>query len=523
MIYLDYSATTPVNKEVLDTFVKVSTDFIGNPNSLHKLGLESKKIIDASTNQIKKILNVDHEVIYTSGASESNNTVIKGIAMRYQNRGKHIITTKFEHSSIIAPLNYLQKQGFKVDFVNTLPNGLVDLDDLKRLITDDTILVTIGAVASEIGIRQPIEEIALLMKDYPNTFFHVDATQAIGKVSINLKDVDLVSFAAHKFYGLKGIGILLKKPNIDFEPLIHGGKSTTKYRSGTPAVALIASVAKALRLIKRDTATLSALTKIDYKGTPRKSVKSIFNLLDSFSINDVIKAINSLDLEDKDAIYERFGKTLNKINEVPYNTLAKIYNEILPKLEKSMGFKTVVEDTLILPSNFKSLPELFPNYSEEQIREGIASLNQKQQQVLKNRYGESLVENRPITIKDKSNISSNILPRLKAYLKQNFNQNKEYNFQIPEEIKLDMRTKIKLLEILNADYFKPIVETYGISSAIAIAIAYGHISSQFYDFQTIASLLNTTPEHVKAIFNNYLNNIDKINMEGKSLQKKRRE
>ena len=221
MIYLDYSATTPVNKEVLDTFVKVSTDFIGNPNSLHKLGLESKKIIDASTNQIKKILNVDHEVIYTSGASESNNTVIKGIAVRYQNRGKHIITTKFEHSSIIAPLNYLQKQGFKVDFVNTLPNGLVDLDDLKRLITDDTILVTIGAVASEIGIRQPIEEIALLMKNYPNTFFHVDATQAIGKVSINLKDVDLVSFAAHKFYGLKGIGILLKKPNIDFEPLIQ--------------------------------------------------------------------------------------------------------------------------------------------------------------------------------------------------------------------------------------------------------------------------------------------------------------
>ena len=252
MIYLDYSATTPVNKEVLDTFVKVSTDFIGNPNSLHKLGLESKKIIDAATNQIKKILNVDHEVIYTSGASESNNTIIKGIAMRYQNRGKHIITTKFEHSSIIAPLNYLQKQGFKVDFVNTLPNGLVDLDDLKRLITDDTILVTIGAVASEIGIRQPIEEIALLMKNYPNTFFHVDATQAIGKVSINLKDVDLVSFAAHKFYGLKGIGVLLKKPNVDFEPLIHGGKSTTKYRSGTPAVALIASVAKALRLINEN-------------------------------------------------------------------------------------------------------------------------------------------------------------------------------------------------------------------------------------------------------------------------------
>ena len=280
---------------------------------------------------------------------------------------------------------------------------------------------------------------------------------------------------------------------------------------------------KALKLIKKDATTLSVLTKIDYKVIPRKSVKSIFNLLDSFSVNDVINAVNSLALEDKEAIYKRFGKNLNKINEIPYNILSKIYNKILPKLEKSMGFKTIAEDTLIIPSNFKSLLELFPNYSEEQIRRGIAFLNQKQQQVLKNRYGESLVENRPVTVKDKSNISSNILPRLKAYLKENLVQNKEYKIQIPEGIKLGKKTKMKLLEVLNADYLKPIVETYGISSAIAIAFSYGHISSQFYDFQTIASLLNTTPEHVKAILNNYLNNIDKINMEGKSLQKKRRE
>ena len=117
MVYLDYSATTPVNKEVLDTFVKVSNDFVGNPNSLHKLGLESKKIIDASTEQIKKILNVDHEIIYTSGASESNNTALKGVAWRYKNRGNHIITTSFEHSSIVAPLNHLQKHGFRVDLL----------------------------------------------------------------------------------------------------------------------------------------------------------------------------------------------------------------------------------------------------------------------------------------------------------------------------------------------------------------------------------------------------------------------
>ena len=252
MIYLDYSATTPVRKEVLDTFVKVSNDFIGNPNSLHKLGVDSKKIIDASTDQIKNILNIEHEIIYTSGASESNNTALKGVASRYSNRGKHIITTSFEHSSIVAPLNYLQKQGFKVDFAPLDENGLVDISKLRKMITNETILVSIGAVNSEIGIREPIEEIGLMLKEYPNTFYHVDATQAIGKVKIDLKDVDLISMSAHKIYGIKGIGMLLRKSNVEIEPLIHGGKSTTKYRSGTPAPALIASLAKALRLIYED-------------------------------------------------------------------------------------------------------------------------------------------------------------------------------------------------------------------------------------------------------------------------------
>lgn len=249
MIYLDYSATTPTNKEVLDTFVKVSNDFIGNPNSLHKLGIESKKIIDSATEQIKKILNLNHEIIYTSGASESNNMALKGIAMRYHNRGNHIITTSFEHSSIVAPLNYIQKQGFKVDFVPTDEFGQVDLNALEQMITKETILVSIGAVNSEIGIKQPIEKIAVLLKKYPNVLFHVDATQAIGKININYQDVDLISMSAHKIYGIKGIGMLLCQNGVEIEPLIHGGKSTTKYRSGTPATALIVSLAKALRLM----------------------------------------------------------------------------------------------------------------------------------------------------------------------------------------------------------------------------------------------------------------------------------
>ncbi len=250
MIYLDYSATTPVNEEVLSTFDYVSRNYIGNPNSLHKLGILSKELIDASSKQIADILGVkSSEIIYTSGASEANNTAIKGICLKYQNRGKHIITTNFEHSSIYGPLNYLETLGFEIDVVKTDESGRVDLEDLSQLLREDTILVSITAVNSEIGIIEPIEEIGKLLKNYPKCFFHTDLTQIIGKKKINLENVDLASFSAHKFYGLKGIGCLIKKDKINLLPLIHGGKSTTIYRSGTPTVALIASLAKALRLV----------------------------------------------------------------------------------------------------------------------------------------------------------------------------------------------------------------------------------------------------------------------------------
>ena len=252
MIYLDYSATTPVNNEVLDTFIK-ATNFIGNPNSLHKLGLDSKKLIDASTKQIANILNVkESEVIYTSGASESNNTAIKGICLKYQNRGKHIITTRLEHSSVTAPISYLQNIGFEVSFVKLDNNGKVDLNDLKSLLRKDTILVSIASVNSEIGIRQDINLIGKIIKENSNAFFHSDITQSIGKEKIDLTNVDISSFSAQKFYGFKGVGCLIKKENIALVPLIHGGKSTTVYRSGTPATNLIASTSKALRLVYED-------------------------------------------------------------------------------------------------------------------------------------------------------------------------------------------------------------------------------------------------------------------------------
>ena len=253
MVYLDYSATTPVREEVLDTYTRVCREFIGNPNSLHSLGVKAKELIDASSEQIADILGVKPcEIIYTSGASEANNTAIKGVCLKYQNRGKHIITTELEHSSVIAPLNYLTTLGYEVDFVSLDENGLVDLDDLKEKLREDTILVSIASVNSEVGVKQDLKAISEIVHNNGRTLFHSDVTQSVGKEKIDFSCLDLASLSCQKFYGMKGIGALIKKEKLVIEPLIHGGKSTTVFRSGTPATPLIASFAKALRLAYED-------------------------------------------------------------------------------------------------------------------------------------------------------------------------------------------------------------------------------------------------------------------------------
>ena len=250
MIYLDYSATTPVNKEVLDSFCISNIEFLGNANSLHKLGTKANMLVDSATKQIANILGVkETEIIYTSGSTEANNLAIKGVCLQYQNRGKHIITTDFEHSSVIEPIHYLEKLGYTVSIVNTTKDGIIDINHLESLITDETILVSINAVNSEVGLLQPVDEIGLMLKKYPRLFYHVDITQMLGKVPVNLTNIDLASASSHKIYGLKGIGCLIKKEHVLLDVQINGGKSTTEYRSGTPAHPLIASFAKSIRLI----------------------------------------------------------------------------------------------------------------------------------------------------------------------------------------------------------------------------------------------------------------------------------
>lgn len=297
MIYLDYSATTPVNDDVLDSFVTSCRKYPGNPNSLHKLGVEANHLINMATNQIKDILNIpDFEVIYTSGSSEANNLAIKGIADKYDNRGRHIITTPLEHSSIDGPLHYLIDKGYEVSYVALDKNGHIDLDNLQKLIREDTILVTINAINSELGIIQPIDEIGNLLKNYPKCYFHVDLTQAIGKMNISLNNVDMASFSAHKFYGIKGIGALIKRKKIVIESLIHGGKSTTDYRSGTPTLPLIISMAKALRL-----AYIDLPNRYQYVQGLSNELKTFFNTYDKISINspnDALPHILNISIDD---------------------------------------------------------------------------------------------------------------------------------------------------------------------------------------------------------------------------------
>ena len=250
MIYLDYSATTPPDKRVLNTYNKVCLEYPGNSNSLHRLGIEAKELEDYATKRISELLKLkDKEIIYTSGSTESNNQAIKGICSKYQNRGRHIITTYLEHSSIKSTMNYLQDKGFTIDYVRLDDNGEVDLEKLQKLLKDDTKLVSICAVDSELGIKQPISKIKDILKDYPKCFFHVDCTQALGKINIDFSNIDLASVSLHKIYGLKGIGMLIKNKKLVLEPIIHGGKSTTIYRSGTPPLPLIVSSMKAIDLI----------------------------------------------------------------------------------------------------------------------------------------------------------------------------------------------------------------------------------------------------------------------------------
>lgn len=249
MIYLDYSATTPVDIDVFDTLSKVTKNYIGNPNSMHSLGQKSMELLESATKQIADIFGVSsNEIVYTGGSTESNNMAIIGAALANHKKGKHIIVSKLEHPSIYVICDYLKSIGFEISYVKNDSDGLIDFDDLKKLIREDTILVSISAVNSEIGIRQPLKMIRqIIKKENIGTVFHSDMTQAIGKVSVNMRDTDLASVSGQKIFGPKGIGFLYKSSMIKLTPLLYGS-TKENINPGTPPLPLIAALSKAVRL-----------------------------------------------------------------------------------------------------------------------------------------------------------------------------------------------------------------------------------------------------------------------------------
>lgn len=329
MIYLDYAAATPVDSEVLDSFCDATKRYYANPNSSHKLGRKAKELIDNCTLNIANNLQVlPEEIIYTSGASEANNLAIKGICERYKTHGKHILISSLEHNSIVASATIMQEAGFDVELIPINKDGFVDINSLRKMIREDTILVSVCSVDSEVGLRQPIEEIGEVLKDYPNCIFHTDASQAMGKVSIDFTNVDLITITPHKFYGINGFGMLIKKRNVSLKPQINGGKSTTVYRSGTPELANIVACDKALdiALSKREERyeyinKLSDKVKSKLKEYKNVHLNNTENSI-PHTINFSIKGIKSLELQEKLESYDIYVST--KTSCCPIETPSKL-------------------------------------------------------------------------------------------------------------------------------------------------------------------------------------------------------
>lgn len=367
MIYLDYAAATPIDNEVLDTYYEISKKYYANPNSSHKMGLEAKELIKECTNNIANTLNVlPEEIIYTSGATESNNLVIKGICERYKNRGKHILISALEHNSIVSAVTSMSEKGFEVEVIPVTKEGIIDIEALKDMLRKDTILVSICTVDSEIGLKQPLNEISKVLKEYPNTIFHTDASQAVGKVDIDYSLVDLATITPHKFYGPTGIGILVKKKNIDLKPQIEGGKSTTIYRSGTPSLPLIAASSKAISLAINNQNNrnnhIKELSNIVKDTLSKYNNVYINNTNDSIphTINFSIKGIPALEVQRKLEEHNIYLST--KTSCCPIETPSKLVYALTKdkslsssSLRLSISYLTTKEEIDIFLQAFNSI------------------------------------------------------------------------------------------------------------------------------------------------------------------------
>lgn len=252
-VYLDYQATTPMDKRVLDEMIPYYMEKYGNPHSRsHSYGWEAEEAVETARQQVASLIGANpKEIIFTSGATESNNMALKGVAHFYKGKKNHIITCVTEHKCVLDAARHLEQEGFKVTYLPVQKNGLIDLEKLKKTITDETVLVSIMAVNNEIGVIQPIEQIGKICRER-GVFFHTDAAQAFGKIPLDVEkmNIDLMSISGHKIYGPKGVGALFirRRPRVRLEALINGGGQERGFRSGTLPTPLIVGLGKAAEI-----------------------------------------------------------------------------------------------------------------------------------------------------------------------------------------------------------------------------------------------------------------------------------
>lgn len=280
MIYFDNAATTKIYDDALTSYVQVSQKFFGNPSSLHQLGVDAYQVLTKARAQVASLLSVQpEEIFFTSGGTESNNWAIKGTALEKSVFGKHIITTKIEHPSVIQTCKQLERFGFEVTYLDVDSKGIVSVEQLKESLRKDTILVSVMAVNNEVGAVQPIAEIAKVLEEYPSIHFHVDAVQAVERVSqlLAIGRIDLLSLSAHKFHGPRGVGILYKKSGRKIQALLTGGGQEKGERSTTENLPGIVATTKALRMALEEKSVTGELRHQLWKELATKPEIRIFS------------------------------------------------------------------------------------------------------------------------------------------------------------------------------------------------------------------------------------------------------
>ncbi|MDT0746952.1 cysteine desulfurase family protein [Staphylococcus chromogenes] len=348
-VYADYAATTPVKPEVVEAMTNIYQTHYGNPSSIHTQGRDARRFLDEARRTVAQCLNANpNEIIFTSGATESNNTAIKGMAYANISKGKHLITTKIEHHSVLHVFEFLESQGFEVTYLNVNEEGLVDLDALKEAMRPDTTLVSIMLVNNEVGTVQQVYDIQEILSDY-SALFHMDAVQAIGHLPVDVKDlqVDALSLTAHKFGGPKGVGALYVKNGTQIQYTQMGGEQETKRRAGTENVAQIVGLANAMKLAENNRDEnqiyITRLKEIllvnlqeraipfEYNGSMIESSNHIVNLY--FPFVDVETLLTLLDIA---GIYVSSGSACTAGSTIPSHVLSAMYGEENPKVNHSI-------------------------------------------------------------------------------------------------------------------------------------------------------------------------------------------